>query len=211
MRARFQLISMLALAACRGGSASLETRTFDLRQMDAGRAEQLVKPYVVTGSLSMAPGALTIRETRDNLDRIAAMLTEHDRAPAPVKLTFQVIRANGAAPPDSAIAAIEQELRQLFRFRGYALVAQGFTTGVDGAPILLHMDGPGGPYQLRGRIENVGTSDTGSVRLGLGFSAGPRPVLETLVTMRIGQTMVLGGQSGSGSGAIILAVRPERP
>jgi type II secretory pathway component GspD/PulD (secretin) len=209
------LASTLSLVAC-GRGPSLEARTFDLRYLDPGEAEQMIKPYVYTdrpdapGRLSMMHGGLSVRETRDNLDRIARVLAEHDRPPATARLTFQVIRADGDAAPDSAIRPIEQQLRQLFRFRGYQLVTQGMTNVGAGAPLVLRLEGAGGPYELIGHVETVSAQgDSGIVTLAFGFVAGHERVMETRVSLRLGQTMVLGGQSGNGPGAIILAVKPE--
>lgn len=208
-------LSALALVAACGRGPSLETRTFELRYLDGGQAEQLIKPYVFAdrtgapGELSTTRGMVSVRETRDNLERIERMLAEYDRAPAMVRLTFQIIRANGPGPADSSIADVTDELRRLFRFRGYRLAAQGSTTGGDGSPVVLRLEGPGGPYVLAGFIQGVATGDSGSVRLRIGLSANNQPVIETEVRAGIGRTVVLGGQQGDGAGAIILAVRSE--
>lgn len=207
------LVSCLPLAAC--GGPRLEARTFNLRYLDPGEAEQLIKPYVMRqdapGTIAMARNVLSVRATRNDLDQIARVLAEHDTPRASVLLTFQVIRANGESAPDTAIAGIEAQLRPLFRFRGYQLVAQGMTNVGANGPVSLRLDGKDGPYVVNGRVEVIDIQrDSGTVRLGLEFSTRPTgKVLETQVSVRIGQTMVLGGQTGSGPGAIILAVRAE--
>ncbi len=206
------------LAACGDGPA-LETRTFEVRYLDGGTAQEMIEPYVYTdrpkapGRVNAARQTVTVRETRDNLERIARVLAEHDRPPANVRLVFQIIRANGAGAPDSAIAPIEAQLRQLFRFRGYRLVAQVAAVGAGGSRFQQRVDGPDrlSTYHVMGEIETIGVEgERGSVRLGVSLAvAALGPVLETRLSVAIGQTAVIGGQPGAGPGALILAVRPE--
>jgi hypothetical protein len=214
-RLPFMLAVPLLLAACRG--PALETRTFDLSYLDGGTAEQMVRPYVYTdragapGQLSITRQTITVRETRDNLERIARVLAEQDRPPANVRLDFQIIRADGPAPLDPAIAPIEAQLRRLFRFQGYRLVGQTFAVATAGTQLHQQVAGPGGPYGINGEIETVGVrGDSGVVRLmvSLDVARSGRALL-TRLSVPIGQTAVIGGQSSDGPGALILAVRSE--
>lgn len=215
---RVLVMSAIMLAGCRGGGPELEARTFQLRHLDAGQAEQILRPYVFTdrpgggGTLAMYNRGITVRETPDNLDRIERVLAEHDRPPSNMRLTFQVIRANGAGPRDSAIADIEAELRRLFRFQGYRLVAEGVTTVGPGAPARLRLDGEGGPFHINGEVGRLNVvGDSGSVHLRFALD-GPRggAIIQSDLTLGLGRTVVIGGQRGTEPGAVILAVRTER-
>ncbi len=218
IRLALTIAALAGLAAC--GGPALETRTFELRYLDGGAAEQIINPYVFTdrneapGRLSTTRQTITVRETRDNLDRIARVLAEHDRPPANVRLTFMVIQADGAGPRDSSIAAIEAQLRQLFRFRGYRAVASAVTVAAPGTEFEQLLDDPirpGGRFVIRGTVETVGgRGDSGTVRLQISLQSTARgSSVGTRLSIAMGQTTVLGGQSGGGSGALILAVRPE--
>lgn len=217
MRYRYvlTLIPLIALAAC--GAPSLETRTFELQYLDGGTAEQLIVPYVYTdrpkapGRLSTTAQTITVRETGDNLERIARVLAEYDRRPASVRLVFTVIRADGAGTPDSSIAAVETQLRRLFRFRGYRVVAQAVTVGVAGTRFHQQLSGTEDLYVIRGEIETVGVrGDSGVIRLDVSLEARRAGSgLGTRLSIAIGQTAVIGGQPGTEPGALILAVRPE--
>lgn len=206
------LILLTVLAACRR-EPNLEARTFTLRYLNPETAMPIIRPYNIDGDIMFSPtGVLTVRATRASLDRIAQVLAEHDKPAANIRLVFQVIRANGAGPRDSSIAAVETELRRLFRFAGYRLVAEGMTTVGPDAPCRVRMDGQGGPYHIVGdvgQITVVGDSGVAHIRFAL---EGPRGgnILQSELTLGLGRTVVLGGQLGTEPGAVILAVRTER-
>ena len=129
------LLPML-VTAC-GSGVTLETRTFRLQSLGDQVALTVIEPYVygdrpnAPGLATAMQGVLTVRETSDNLDRIARVLEEFDSPRQSVTLHFQVILANGAGSADPAIAEVEEELRRLFRFAGYRLVAQSSVTGLE--------------------------------------------------------------------------------
>jgi len=208
MKARI-LLALLALgplAACGRSPVRLETRTFALHYLSRGEAQELVGPYVyrdrpgAEGALSTGQNIVTVRETTDNFDR-----------PAPsVRLTFKLIRADGAARPDSSIREVESALRSLFRFRGYALVAEGIVTGSQESTSRQTLEGSGGPYSLEAGIDRIGSAGDSAVvtlHVRLGFRGGD---FGTTVGIPIGKTAVLGNvQGGSASSALILTVRPD--
>lgn len=211
------LAGLLAVAACWG--PRLDTRTFQLNYLDGGEAAALLAPYVFTdrkdapGQMNHVRGSLTVRETPDNLDKIARVLAEYDRAKPSVRLHFQIIQADGAATSDPAIADVEAALRKLFRFRGYRLVAEAVAGGMEGSEVRQIVGGTGGPFIITANIFDArGAGDSGSVRIGAGLEAAGATSLHTTVTLRSGQTAVLGNTQGgdkSGSGTLILTVRPE--
>lgn len=218
MKARYAVALMAAglLAACGRSAVRLETRTFALRYLNEGQVSRLLAPYVDTerpgakGQASVGSGTITIRETADNLERIGRVLAQYDRPQPSVRLTFKVIRADGAARADSSIADVESALRSLFRFRGYALVAEGIMTGSENSRSQQTLDGSGGPYRLTAFIQQVnGAGDSATVHLGVELSSRAG-TFETTVGVPAGRTAVLGNVTGgSGGTALILTVRPD--
>ena len=217
---RYYLTAFVTLAAattgCMGGT-SLDTRTFELQHLDEDRAARIIAPYVYedrpegAGMIAYADGKLSVRETPDNLDKIARVLEEYDREPPSVRLTFQVIEANGNSESDPAIADIERELRQLFRFEGYTLLAQALLGGTESSSLHQQFGPPGRSFEVFVTIVNVrGSPDSGSVRLHISFEAFRGGGMETTVNARVGQTVVLGNvQAEEGQGTLIIAVKPE--
>src|SRR5438094_8854637 len=125
------------LAACSPRGPNLDTRTFALKYLRGSDAIPIVVPYVYTDRpnakavFSVSDSALTVRETPDNLDKIARVLAQYDRPRPFIRLTFHLIEADGAAIADPAIRDVEATLRQLFRFRGYRLVGEGVVSATD--------------------------------------------------------------------------------
>lgn len=211
-------VATLSAAACDAGP-TLDTRTFELQYLRGGEAEQLIAPYVFTdregapGMMSPSQGALTVRETADNLDKIGRVLAQYDRQKPTVMLTFQIIQANGAGASDPAIAEVEQELRRLFRFKGYELVAETHVAAIQGTAIRQLVGGDGEPrFLIHSGVNEVraGTEAT-TLTLDVGLdAAGAGTILETSVTIPAGHSVVLGtGQAPALDGAVILVVRAE--
>ena len=136
----------LPLGGCDGEwgkrGTTLETRTFALHHMEASEAADLIGPYIYT-EREGAPGmvsearddspAITVRETADNLDRIAAVLAEFDRpGTSSLALKFQLISPNGSEP-DPQIADVVRELDSFLRFDGYSLESEALVSLVGGA------------------------------------------------------------------------------
>lgn len=218
-------IVVLALAAlgvvgCGGADRvpETETRTFEVLYLEDWVVERLVAPYVyegregAPGTASVVEGKLTVRETPENLDRIESTLREFDHPKPVVRLSFQIIEANGDAEVDPAIADVEDALRELFRFEGYRLLDEVLVHGTEGNQVFQEFDSEGlGRAAIEAVIRNVRTdSSGGSVQIEIRFVAGDRTQFGTTVRVRAGQTAVLGRTPTSvGSRNIILAVRPE--
>lgn len=204
------------LVACEGDE--LDTRTFELRYMPFTEAYELISPYVYTdregapGMVSTSRSAVTVRETPDNLAKIARMLEEFDRPRPTVMLHFQVIEADGASPSDPAIADVERELRRLFRFDGYDLAAETRVGGMEGSSIRQIARGDDGEsFMLESHIEDVRSGgDTPTITLSITLSTREMTgALETRVTVPTGHAVVLGTAETEQSGALILVVRAE--
>ncbi len=213
----FAALAAVAALGCSAGSPDLDTRTFELQHLEVNAAAQMIDPYVygdragAPGEISGTGNTLTVRETPDNLDKIARVLAEYDRPKPSVQLHFQIIAADGASAPDPAIAEVETELRKLFRFDGYRLITEAVLGGTDGSTVTQRVSGPEGPLEINVEIQQVrGATDSGSVLMKVALWVPEGGGLNTSVNARSGQTVVLGNaQIGSKGGTLILTVRPE--
>ena len=206
------LVLLLGIA-CRGSEPRLETQTFPLRYLGANEARDLVDPYVyhdragAPGALSVTNGALTVRETHDNIERIARMLAQFDHPRPLVRLTFHLIQADGAAASDPAIADVEAALRSLFRFRGYRMVEEGVFSATEGGNVEQQLGGAG--YLIAAEIQRVsGTGDSAIVELAVHLR-GRDVQFSTQVGVPAGRTAVLGNVGQDPRGTLILTVKPE--
>lgn len=205
------LAGLLALACER--DVRLETRTFTLQNVDGWSIQALLDPYVygdrpgAPGMMSATESAITVRETEDNLERIARVIEEHDRPAERIRLRFQLIAADGASGSDPAISDVVEELRRLFRFDGYRLLGEAVVTADRGE---VRQGFPGEEWFIH--ISSVSPSAPGTLRLeGLElWREGRGGVLATSVTVSAGRTLVLGSAPGAGDGTVVLAVKAER-
>jgi type II secretory pathway component GspD/PulD (secretin) len=206
-----RLLALLTLiVACSPAGVDLETRTFRLESLEPHDASEILEPYVYRdradhpGTMTVAEGAITVRETADNLARIERVLEEFDRPVASLRLRFQVVEANGASGSDPEIAAVEQELRKLFRFEGYRLVGEGIVTVANGARFQQQLTGGDDGWLVQGGVYRMGQNALRLREVQLWFN---QPLFETSVNVRVGQTLVIGSaRSPTGDGAVILVV-----
>lgn len=226
MRRRNRVLTMLPLLAALGGvtgcqGPELDTRTFEVGYLHSSDVSRILEPYVfddregAPGKISTAPGAVTVRETEDNLAKIARVLEQYDRPKPTVMLNFQIIEADGAQPSDPAIAEVEAELRRLFRFEGYELVAETQVVGIQGTAIrqMVGTSGDRGVFIIEGGVSEVRGLGSGSATMTLDvrLSHGNMPdLLHTSVTVPVGHSIVLGtAQAPRIDGAVILVVSAE--
>lgn len=192
--------------------ADLETRTFNLRIMKPEEAAALVRPYVYKDRPG-APGDLSyfidtplisVRETADNLDKIARMLQEFDAdaIEQQYRLHFQIVVANGGQSHDARLASVEEELRKVFRFDGFTLLGEAYIT-VSGGDFKLEVN----PYRNRqvsgSNLEQVtqtyridGTLSREN-KMDIGISVGQAHI-QTGFGFEFGQTIVIGSLSLDG-------------
>ncbi len=216
------LVSVGALIAGCDRDA-LEVRTFRLERLQSDEISGLIDPYVYSdregapGHMSWNESVLTVRELPENLDRIAAVLAEYDRARASVRLHFQLIEADGFTETDESIRAVEGELRKLLRYRGYRLVGEAVLQlqerGEGNQTLQGSLEGQTAENSRFGLSAEVGVVTHGdgssSVELWVGLYHFDNPILNTRVSGRDGQSMVLGTTSPLvESGALILVVTP---
>lgn len=208
------LITALAatalLAACQGDTR-LETRTFALQHLRPNEASAVIEPYIyrdregAPGLMSAAAGVLTVRETSDNLDQIARVLSEYDVPRRDLRLHFQLIEADGYTGRDERIADVEDELRSIFQFQGYRLAGEAFVAATDASEVEQGLDEG---HQVRAAVyyARPGTYRI-EVRLR-SYEYGDR--LTTSVNIRAGQTLVLGSAARVGDEpTLLLTVRAE--
>lgn len=199
-------LAALALAAC-DKRRGMTVRTYELHRLSYPEAETLLTPYVEEGGyISGKNRLLTVREKPERLDSIAAILKRYDGAPRAVTLRFQVIEAGDFAGGDSAIARVEAPLRQLFRYRGYRLLADLTVRGVEGAKFAQSQP----DLSVSGQVREVTVAGHASqVTLDLTVET-PRGSVTTSVSGAPGKTLVIGTQQQAGrDGALIAAVTPE--
>ena len=212
------LLALFAAGAC-SMEEELEVRTFQLEHMQPHEAQPLIDPYVFAdregaqGMVSAVEGAISVRETRDNLDRIARVLEEFDRPRDDVRLHFQLIEANGYADVAPAIAEVETELRKIFQFDGYRLAGEGVVSASDRSEIVQVLGGPDGGYFLTGRLYFLQTDVIRLEEINLNANGPDGATMRTTVNIRPGQTLVLGSSPRLGAGAdrgtLMLTVRAE--
>ena len=197
----------------------LDVRTFNLEHRSGYEAAELVDPYIygdregAPGSLSALPNAISVRETPDNLDKIARVLAEFDQPIPPVRLRFQLIEADSFQDEDPAIAEVVQELRSLFRFDGYRLLGEALVTlaggTMDTQEFMQRFLGTEETFEIHAatRMDRPGAVRLDPVRL---LQGGNDILLETSVNVSQGQTVVIGGAKARlGGRSFILTVRAE--
>lgn len=206
------LLAVLAihLGGCDVGwverKTQLETRTFALQHMEANEAANLISPYIYAQRVG-APGmvskaqrdspAITVRETSDNLDRIAAVLAEFDRSTdRTLVFKFQLISPNGSKR-DPRIADVVNELQKFLRFDGYSLAGEAF--------ISLATES----FEQRIRTEEATHVISGyywseSRELDITLSGRNVQPFETTVVIQPGKTLVLGTVIEDNSTAILV-------
>lgn len=216
VRAATTLLAIGALCTFPGcdRQRDLETVTLPIQHMSPQSAQRLAQPYVIgTGGsieVSNAPPAMTVKGPKQSIEAIRQLLSRYDAPPSSVQLHFQVIEADGFTGTDSSIADVEGALRELFRFRGYRLAADGYLTGTERSTVSQAIGGTG-HYAV---VVDIGEVSRGAdqpvvmLRTRL-TAAGYGNVLESGIAVPNGQTVVLGSARPDPSkGAIILVVRP---
>ena len=215
-RTTLALAVLTWLAAGCTRAPALETRTFAVEHLAPHEVESLIGPYVYTdrpgapGTLSATDRAVTVRETPDNLEKIGRVLEEFDKARPDLRLSFQVIEADGFNEADARIAEVETQLRKLFQFKGYRLAAEAVLTATNGTEIHQKLSGGEVPYNVTGEVywRTGNMAQLSNVRLWRGSND---VLLQTSVAIRAGQTLVLGTSPKSGSTATLLLTVHAEP
>jgi hypothetical protein len=202
-----------------GGGPDLDVRTFNLEHRSGYEAAELVQPYVFSdreespGSMSATPDAISVRETPDNLDRIARVLESFDQPIPTLRLRFRLIEADSFRDVDPEIADVVEELRSLFRFEGYRLLGEALVSVAGGTMDRQTFNqrflGSAEDFQVRSeaRLQKPGTVRLEPVQL---WGGEHDILLETSVTISAGQTVVIGGaRARMGERSFILTATAE--
>lgn len=199
------------------GTPDLDVRTFNLQHRSGYEAAELISPYVYTdrerapGTMSALPNAISVRETPDNLEKIARVLEEFDTAISPARLRFQLIEADSFQEDDPAIADVVAELRSLFRFQGYRLLGEAVVTlasqEMSEQAVEQRFLGPEENFRVEARIRMERSDMVRLQPVLLYLEDLGDYLLETSVTVAQGQTVIIGGASArEGGRSFILTV-----
>jgi len=211
------ILVALAVAACEGG-VTLETRTFEVEHLEPEDALMMVEPYVFgdrvgrSGEASYFEGGITVRETRDNLEKIERVLERFDRPKPGIQLRFQLIEADGADVSDTLIADVVPALRELFRFQGYRLLADAYVGALEGGGSTQVLREGEREYVIA--VQVIGVRETpsgGSADLSVELMTSDfGRAISTQMSVPAGKTVVLGSaRPDPDEPTIILTVRPE--
>jgi len=219
------ILPLLASGCSRLGSPKLDVQTFNLQYRSGYEAQELISPYVFSdrekapGTMSATPDAITVRETRDNLEKIARVLEDFDQPIPGVRLYFQLIEADSFQDEDPAIAEVVGELRSLFRFDGYRLLGEAMVPVAGGtmdrqsfSQRFLGVDNPI-TVEADARVMATGTVRLEPVQLRDTWNQ----LMATSLNITPGQTIVIGGTQApdfsngreTGQRVLILTVRAE--
>ncbi len=214
----FLVASLAVLSGCDRGPG-LDVRTFHLDHRSGAEASELIAPYVYTdretnpGTMSTTSDAISVRETPDNLDKIARVLEAFDEPFPNLRLRFQLIEADSFEGNDPAIAEVTAQLRNLFQFKGYRLLGEALVAVAgqtwDRQETSQRFLGTSETFQVdvSARVQRPGIVRLDPVQLWRGSSDR---MLETSVTVHEGQTLVIGGSKArEGERSYILTVTAE--
>jgi hypothetical protein len=214
----FVCLTLLGLQGCSasetGNQAGLDVETYTLEYLMPEAAARIIEPYVFGnrgGMVSIAPeiGTITVRESREMLDRIQEVLERYDQPEPSVKLSFRLIEAREkSGETDPNLEDIVSSLpTDILRFQSYRQVSKAQIMGIEFSDVsqLLAEN-----LHVRCRIGEIRRSeDSGTVRLEVALM-GDRVAFETAVNARTGQLLILGtaGPPQEDS-ALILALEVE--
>lgn len=214
MKKALVLIALLLLAGACDKRRDMEVRTFQLNRLSNEDAMALLTPYIREGGyISGKNRLISVREKADRLQVVEDLLKKYDGLGAAVDivLNVQIIEANGFTTRDSAIADIEQTLRETFKYRGYRLAGETRILAREGTAFRTTT---AGSFMLEGEVDRVVASGKEQripieLRLLRGAASPNMPPIELAgtITGTVGKPTVLG--QSTNSGAIILVVRPS--
>ncbi len=205
-------------------AADQQVRVFQLHFRPAREAALLVEPLLsAEGSLLLQPklNAITVRDSAAVLERVAVALAAWDVAPANYTIRLRVLLASTTPPtPGPAaplISGVGSELQQLFRFTSYSELDTLVVTAADGSTVEAAV---ADRYHIRFAVRAV-PQDAERLQLAQleftrrvavdGGAEKLQPLLRTTLSLRTGQTFVLGAaRSEEANRALVLVVLAER-
>jgi hypothetical protein len=205
MKRMLLILSILTVTGCDRGDRGMETKTYVISRLTQEEALQLLTPYIREGGyLSGKNHLITVREKPDRITVIEDLLKKYDGGGAvqDVAMKIQIVEANGFTARDTAIADIEQTLREMFKYRGYRLVGEALVRAREGSAFEQQVNG----YKINGNVGRM-LADRGPIMITLWDTTATHQLLSSTVTATMNKPVVLG--QSSGAGAIILIIRPS--
>ncbi len=205
-------------------AADQQVRVFQLHFRPAREAALLVEPLLSTeGSVLLQPklNAITVRDSAAVLERVAAAVAAWDVAPPSYTIRLRVLLASTTPPtPGPAaplISGVGSELQQLFRFTSYSELDTLVVTAADGSTVEAAV---ADRYHVRFTVRAL-PQDAERLQLAQleftrrvaadGGAERLQPLLRTALTLRAGQTFVLGAaRSEEANRALVLVLLAER-
>jgi hypothetical protein len=203
-------VSLLVLASTAHAQqprAAVPVRTFPLHRLSVKDAAKLLAPYLqseLSGAFETGSDvhAITVRGTARELHSVDSLLAIFDRAPRSVLLRFQIIEATEDATKDPRISEVDASLRDLFRYAGYRLAAEGIARTEEAQQGFEVSLGAGGAsYTVRGVVRSADDAG-GTMRLSLSLEQpmmiplmGNQSLFSTQLVVPVGQVVVLGSAS----------------
>lgn len=228
LRAVVAMFFVASAAAAQAPRAAVPVRTFPLHRLAVKDAAKLLAPYLqsqASGAFETGSDvrAITVRGTKSELNSVDSLLAIFDRAPRSVLLRFQIIEATEDAAKDPRIAEVDASLRDLFRYTGYRLAAEGVAKSEEGQGFEVSLGAGGASYTVRGVVM---TSDdaNGTMRLSLSLEQpmmiplmGAQSLFSTQLVVPVAQVVVLGSASprfydrkGDDTNSVAAAVQTPR-
>lgn len=225
MRARLALVAAVALTAaafCVAGPD--EVRVFQVRFRPVGDAPGLVEPLLSPGgSILLHPNlkTLTVRDERAVLDKVAKALDAWDLPPAAYRVRLRVLLASTASPtpgsPAPVVPGLGVDLARLFRYSSFEEVDSLVVTAAEGSPVEAAV---GDRYNVRFTLRAGRLDPERLVLSQLEFSRRQKgetgaevlePLLRSTVSLKLGQTAVVGAaRSESATRALLLVLWAQR-
>jgi hypothetical protein len=215
--AAFAVLSSVFLSAA-GSSEPMGVRVFVLKYKRVEEATLLVRPLLSdSGSILLQPkiNALTITDRESVLNAVARALAQFDLPPRSFAVAVKIIRASADLSDrdlSREIGGIGNKLREVFRFKDYALIDSTVLHGSEGDSVSYLL---GGEYRLGFRIEPAAEgpmlrfSQFSLFREKADESGHKRisPLIRTTLNVALNQTMVIGAsKEESSKKALILVI-----
>lgn len=208
------MMALATLVSACDKTRGMEVRTYTLNRLTIDDAGSIIQPYIRDGGYYSGKNRLiTIREKPDRLKVIEDLLKKYDGLgdAVDIVLNVQIIEANGFTERDSAIADIEQTLRETFKYRGYRLAGETRILAREGTAFRTTT---AGNFMLEGEVARVAMSGE-EQRVPIELRLMRRPAsqdgqaieLAGTITGTIGKPTVLG--QSTNQGAVILVIRPS--
>ena len=214
------LITFCATGLDADAAESVAARSFQLQFRDASRAAVVIKPLITDkGSVSIQPSTntLVVTDVPEQLGEVARILGEYDAPAKTFSIDLKLVSASTSqnprpVPPD--LKEISSKLGGVLRFNQFEKIGELVTSGREGTPVLIDIDGG---YRAEFRL---GEFDPLSRSLRLeDFKLSRVPqrggelqqLLKTSINLRLGQTVALGASRDPGSTrALMIVLRGEQ-